>query len=365
MTASIVNRVLRPYGLGARPVVLPVGAYHLYSGNMVSQLAASPGSLCPAGTASSGMAIGVVTHEQDNSGGSIGDLRAAIVTDGIFLFANSSGDPCGETTAFGSVVYCENDYTISKTNGGSQFAAGYFVGMEPDGLVRVYFSLRALNPADLATLAASGGAALVGIADAGLFTAATTVEAALQELYQNVETANASFSVPLSSFVLAAGTPLAAYSAGNTGVPGFNLVNSEAICIDWNNYPSNAGVTIWGQVAFPLDLDDTKTVVVQCLTSKTGATSGDTGILTFAGYILSVGDINNADTVFTADMAGMVATATAGTTAEQSYTIGASDVPVGARTLTFSLTPKTGTLETDDILLHSVRIKYTRKLQTS
>ncbi len=365
MTASLVNRVVKPYGKGARKVVLPVGVYHIFAGNMVSQLAATPGNLCPAATALSGAAIGVAVHEQDNSGGTTGDKRCEIETDGIFVFANSVGDPCAETTAFGALVYCENDYTISKTNGGAQFAAGYFVGMEPDGNVRVYISLRALQPADLTTLATSAGAADVGILDAGNFTAATTVEGALAELYRNVETATASFNVPLTSFVLAAGTPLAAYSAGNTGVPGFNLVNSEAICIDWNNYPSNAGVTIWAQCALPADLDDAATVIVQCLTSKTGATTGDTGKLTFAGYILSVGDLNNADTAFTADMAGMTATATTGTTAEQTYTIAAADVPSGARTLTFSLTPKSGTLETDDILLHSVRIQYTRKLQTT
>ncbi len=365
MSNSTVDLALKPYGLGGRPVTLPVdGGANIHAGTMVAQLAATA-MLTPASTASSGPCIGVATHAQDNTSGADAAVRCKIATDAIYVFGNSVGDPCAESTLFGSLVYCEDDHTISKTNGGSQFAAGYFVGLEPDGNVRVFLSLRALQPADLATLATSAGAGDVGILDAGLFTAQTTVEAALQELYQQVETANASFSVPLSSFVLAAGTPLAAYSAGNTGVPGFNLVNSEAICIDWNNYPSNAGVTIWGQVAFPVDVDPAHDVIVQCLTSKTGATAGDTGKLTFAGYILSVGDVNNADTVFTADMAGMTATATAGTTAEQFYTIDAADVPVGARTLTFSLTPKTGTLETDDILLHSVRIKYTRKLQTS
>ncbi len=364
MSNSSVPLAIKPYGKGGRKVVLPVGVYALKGGTMVAQLA-SGAALCPGSTASSGPCIGVLVHDQDNSGGNANDLRAEVITDQIFVFANSSGDPCAETTLFGSIVYMEDDHTISKTNGGAQFAAGYFMGMEPDGAVRVMIATYRISPADLTTLATSAGAGDIGILDAGLFTAATTVEGALQELYQNVETANASFSVPLTSFVLAAGTPLAAYSAGNTGVPGLNLVNSEAICIDWNNYPSNAGVTIWGQVALPSDLDDTKNVVVQCLTSKTGATAGDTGKLTFAGFILSVGDLNNADVSFGADMAGMTAAATTGTTAEQTYTIDAADVPVGARTLSFSLTPKSGTLETDDILLHSVRIKYTRKLQTS
>ena len=187
----------------------------------------------------------------------------------------------------------------------------------------------------------------------------------LTALEADAATANASFDVPLTAFVDPDGDPLAKYSAGNTGVPGFNLVNSEALCIEWNNYPDNPGVTIRAQTALPADLDDGAAVIVECLTSKTGATAGDTGILTLAAFILSAGDLNNADADCGGDMAGMTANATAGTTADQSFTIVASAVPAGARTMSFSLTPKTGTLQTDDILLHSVRVRYTRKVQTS
>jgi len=364
MTASVVNRVLKPYGKGARPVTMPLGAYHFFAGNLVSQLAASPGSLCPAGTALSGAAIGVMTHEQDNSGGSAGDLRGQMLTDGIFIFQNSSGDPCAETTAFGALVYCENDYIVSKTNGGAQFAAGYFVGMEPDGNVRVYISPRALQPADLTTLATSAGAGDIGILDAGGFTAATTVEGALAEIYQQVETTHKQVNIPLMSAIdIATGAPLAAFADAEGATPGTEFTNSKGVSVRWNDHATPGAIAV--TVPMPQDLDDTAVVTFCALVSKTGATSGDATKLTVGAFEQAVGALNDADTDFGGDTSAVVGNATAKTVSKVTLTLAAADVHAAPEAMTFTIKPKAGTLGTDDLCLHAAWLEYKGKLLTT
>jgi hypothetical protein len=132
----------KPYGKGGRDIVLPVdGGTAIYEGTLVAQLAGT-GMLVPASTASSGPAIGVATHDQDNSAGSDGDLRCTVETDRIFVFANgTSTDACSEATLIGSTVYAYDDHTVYDNDAsGTLFPAGMFMGMEPDGTVRVYVS---------------------------------------------------------------------------------------------------------------------------------------------------------------------------------------------------------------------------------
>ena len=143
MANSTVNLVIRPVdGRGARQVTLPVdGGSHIFAGTMVSQLTATA-MLVPGSTASSGPCIGVAVHEQDASAVADSALRCQVLYDGIFAFANSGTDPVAESSLFGAVVYMENDHTVAKTDAtGTLKAAGYFVGMEPNGYVRVYIPL--------------------------------------------------------------------------------------------------------------------------------------------------------------------------------------------------------------------------------
>src|SRR5262249_15703968 len=98
------------------------------------------GMLVPGSTASSGPAIGVATHDQDNTDGSDGDLRCIVATDKIYLFANGlTTDACSEATLLGAPVYMHDDHTVYDNDaGGTLKRAGYFAGMEPDGKVRVF-----------------------------------------------------------------------------------------------------------------------------------------------------------------------------------------------------------------------------------
>jgi len=139
MANATSNLVYRPYGLGGRNIHMPVdGGSHIYEGTLVSQLTGT-GMLVPGSTASSGPAVGVATHETDNTG-SDGAKRCVVHTDRVFLFDNGSGgDACSEATLLGAPVYMFDDHTVYDNDaGGTLKRAGYFAGMESDGKVRVF-----------------------------------------------------------------------------------------------------------------------------------------------------------------------------------------------------------------------------------
>jgi hypothetical protein len=194
-----------------------------------------------------------------------------------------------------------------------------------------------------------------------------TIEAdsRLDALEADASTANASFSVALTGWLDADGDPLVKFVADNVGTVGYNLADSEALNLRWNNYPGNPGVTAICQFALPADLDDAAAVVLQFLCSKSGATVGDATKITYAAYLISEGDLHDADTVVTGDTDALVGNATAKTTDILTATIAAGDVPVGAASMTLKIFPKSGLIETDDFMVHAVRVKYTRKIQTS
>lgn len=362
MSNAIDNQPLKPYGKGGRNVFLPVdGGTHIYQGTMQSQLTATA-MLVPTSTASSGPCIGMSTHEQDATNSADSALRCQILTDQIFLLKNSGTDPVAEgTTLFGAIVYAENDHTVSKTNGGSQQAAGYFQGMEPDGTVRVYISARELQPVDLTTLATSSGAGDVGILDAGNFTAQTTVEGALAEIYQAIKSGKVLLPVPLPA-ALVAGTPMAAF-ADNAGAsaPGISITDSKAFGIRWNNFATQTAV--WTAVALPQDLDTSAPMVVHALASKTGATVGDATKFTVSMFAQVPAALDDAGADLGGDTTAMVGNAVAKTV--QNVTLSVAVPPTPPAVCSMSIKPKDGTLGTDDVILVGLWIEYKRKAITS
>ena len=360
MSNATDNLTIFPYGKGGREVVLPVdGAAHLYGGTMVSQLAATK-MLCPGSTASSGPCCGVAQHEVDNTDGADAALRCKVVTDGIFLFANSGSDPCAEgTVAIGAVVYMEDDHTISRTNGGAQFAAGYFAGMEPGtgGKVRVLISMRELNPTDLATLATSAGAGLVGILDAGAFTGQTTVEAALAELYQHEKSVQKTHVIPLMSFTDIDGDPLIKF---NNGVAdGFTLVGSKAFGYRFND---DTTAKILTSVVMPQDYDDTAAVVLHFMAAKVGATATDTPGFVVEAFAQTVGAVYDADADF-GGTSSRLTNAASTTVQEVTLSLAAGDVPASPAAFTLTVVPDD--LADDDLVLLAVWLEYKGKILTS
>lgn len=159
----------KPYGMGGRDIALPVdGGTAIYEGSLVSQLTAT-GMLVPTSTSGAGSAIGVATHDQDNASGSDGDVRVVVETDRIFIFANgTSTDACSEATLVGTPVYAYDDHTVYDNDASGTLAvAGLFMGMEPDGTVRVYVSSHRMAAA----------ATITALTDSSAGTANNTIQA--------------------------------------------------------------------------------------------------------------------------------------------------------------------------------------------
>jgi hypothetical protein len=104
---------------------------------------------------------------------------------------------------------------------------------------------------------------------------------------------------------------------------------------------------------------------LEFLCSKSGATSGDATTLTIAAFIIGNGDLHDSDADCGSVTDALVGAATAKTTKVLTCTITAANVPAGARSMTFTVTPTAGLLGTDDLMLHSVRLRYKRKVLTS
>lgn len=164
--------------------------------------------------------------------------------------------------------------------------------------------------------------------------------------------------IPLRSFGLSAGEPLVVYAgAGSPGL-GTALVDSEADCIRFEGDATPG--TIVGNVTLPGDLDTDYPMTLQFLCSKSGATDADDTVLTVGCFITAPGALYNADSDCGGDTDAMVGTATAKTTALLERTIAAADIPASAFTATLTVKPKAGTLGTDILNLHGVRLKYKR-----
>ena len=148
-----------PVGSGGKVIELPVdGGTAIYGGTLVSQLTAT-GMVVPGSTASSTRAIGVAMHDANNSSGSDGDKRVQVMTERIFAFANgATTNAFSEASIIGSTAYMADDHTVYDNDaGGTLMPAGLFMGMEPDGKVRVYVHPSGSMAADVGALTDSSG----------------------------------------------------------------------------------------------------------------------------------------------------------------------------------------------------------------
>jgi VCBS repeat-containing protein len=124
---------IQPVGRGGQKNVYPVKATaQLYESAMVAEIG---GALCTGTTAGAGDCVGVVTHDA-LGGASDGAVRAEVLTDVIVKMTAGSNAPTDATAKF-SPLYMETDNTVG-TGAVGQRLAGLFMGLEDDGLVRVY-----------------------------------------------------------------------------------------------------------------------------------------------------------------------------------------------------------------------------------
>jgi len=209
---------------------------------------------------------------------------------------------------------------------------------------------------------AATAAGSISIADAGAFTDAATVEAALQEIYQHIASAQAIVNLPLGAWTEQDGTALADFSDGASPTPGWSA-GDEGFGIRWNNHanpdPIATGVPI------PPDLDASSDVIVHILAAKVGATVGDAVTWLIEAFNNVDGALYDADADFGGTSSAMTGDAATKTCQEETLTLAAANVAGSPCVLNLTLQPTDGTLGTDDVILLGVWLEYTRKILTA
>lgn len=199
-------------------------------------------------------------------------------------------------------------------------------------------------------------AATVSIADAGSFTTQATVEAALQEIYQNLISVQGCIPLTLMQFREASSMAVGNIAA-NGGVlasdttPILGPINGATDGCQQISWAASNNDPIITQIALPPNLDDAADLVLHVRTKSAGTTDA-------VGFTVDTwfneGDTKVTDTSETNQTTSW---------AEKIATIGAADVPAGAQTLTISLTPAAHT--TDIMYLSAAWLEYKTKLLTT
>lgn len=166
-----------------------------------------------------------------------------------------------------------------------------------------------------------------------------------------------------NDFCLLTGAPLAIFADGASAVPGLAIVDSKALGVRWNNNATLNGIL--ASFAMPNDCDITENMIVQLRASKTGATLADAPTFAVGAYNQVIGALHDADTNFGGNSSAMTGDVAAKTIQVVTRTLTAADLAASPATVTLTVKPTDGTLGTDDLVLHSVRITYTKKLLTS
>ena len=195
-------------------------------------------------------------------------------------------------------------------------------------------------------------AGTVSIADSGNFTAQVTVEAALQEIYQDLLTIQATIPVPLAAITREDGTALTKQA---TTVTGFAQLGNAETVIDIP-IDCTVGEALGFSVPAPQDLDDAKDITVHVLVGK--AANLDVLTLDAEVYPSAAGDVGNADIQDTAAQTITEAVS------ELVFTCGADGVLASPGTLSVVLTLG-GTNDGDAVYIYGAWIEYARKVLTS
>ena len=246
-----------------------------------------------------------------------------------------------EAFAVGAVLYGAAAGQVKDTSAGSAIGVAMEAATTSGEIVKII---------DFAVLSTT--AATVSIADAGNFTAETTVEGALQEILQGLLTAQGTISVPIGAITREDGTALTKQA---TTVSGFQQLADKEIVIEIP-IDCSAGEALGFTVSVPQDLDDAADITIHALVSKGGALDALT--LDCEVFPCAVGDLANADIQDTAAQA-IVATGT-----ELVFTCGADGVLAAPGTLSVVLTLG-GTNDGDATYIHGVWIEYQKKILTS
>jgi hypothetical protein len=252
----------------------------------------------------------------------------------------------GSAINVGTTLYGAADGKVSDTSSGSAQGTALEVASASGDHIQV-------APANVK----STTAATVSVLDAGNYTLLTNVEVALQEIYKHLLNSEGFLPVPLA--ILKTGAT--DFVSGTSAVTSFLATDSTPKIGRITAATDPAQVVYWAtgdngpvfaQMPLPPDLDDTANLIVHARVKASGATNIPTW--TVKSYF------NEGDTLVTDSLAASSATSTWG---EITGTILAADVPAGAQTLTFSLTPAAHT--TNHFYMSALWFEYKRKILTA
>lgn len=250
-----------------------------------------------------------------------------------------------DSFARGAVLYGAADGKISDTSSGSAIG----IAMEAataDGDIVQWMSFAVLSTT----------AATVSIADAGGFTSQTTVEAALQEIYQDILSAQCFLPIPLDNWKEASSFDVGAIAA-NGGVlasdttPVRDAINGATDGCQRILWAASNNDQIITQLPLPPDLDVTADIVLHTRIVS-GGTTDAVGFT--VDWFINEGDTKVTDTSETNQTT---------TWAEKITTLGNADIGAGSQTITIGLTPVAHT--TDTLAMSASWLEYTRVIRTS
>lgn len=332
----------------------------IYGGSFVC--VGADGYALPGDDAANLIFQGVATEQVNNSGGADGDKDVVLRRRGLVKALMGTAITIANV---GDNVFLVDDQTVDLTANVTHnifcgIIAGYidtthaWIDIEP-----------AIRQADVATHIAdtegAHAASAISIADAGTFTDQTEVEAALQEIYQHIITTKGIITIPMPT-ITNAGVALAAFANAADPLPGF-CVTAEGLGIRWNNHgtPTPVGT----KVMIPPDMDITANATLHILAAKTGATAGDATKFTVEAFNNVVDALYDADADFGGDSSAMTGDATAKTVQQETLTLALANLAAYPAALELTIQPKDGTLGTDDVIMLTCWIEYTRKLLAS
>lgn len=204
-------------------------------------------------------------------------------------------------------------------------------------------------------------AANTSISDSGGYTSTSTVEAALQEIYQHIATSKGVVEVPMPN-ITNAGVALAAFTNAASPTPGY-CVTAKGMGIRWNNHGTPTPVA--SKILVPPDMDAGSNATLNILAAKVGATVGDATKFTVQGFNNDVGELYDADSDFGGDTDAMTGDATSKTVQHLTLTLANANLTAYPAAIELTMQPKDGTIGTDDVILLKAWVTYQRKILTS
>lgn len=273
----------------------------------------------------------------------IGVTEYDVASGGLVAIKLRYTDGTHEITAAGAFAV---DATLYGANDGKvdDAASGSAIGKAVEAATADGDIIETVEFAVLSTTAAN-----VSIADAGGFTAQTTVEAALQELYQDLLSAQSFIPISLESLLETDGTNIVA-RLGVATTPTLDMANGDTdsgLVVTW--VASNSDAVLF-QVPLAPAFDPAADLVIHFRSKSGGAT--DTPTIASDAYF-NEGDTKVED----------VSSALGAAYAENTITIAAADIPAGAQTLTVELTP--GAHTTDTVVISALWAEHTKTILTS